>query len=99
LLSVFIVIALVGCGSNSSNKPDSDSQSNGTNSEASDQKGKQIQLEYFSLKPEVVTVMDEIISDFMDENPNIKVTQTSVADAGTVLLTRIATADVPDILN
>jgi len=59
---------------------------------------KQVELEFFLLKPEVETVMNEIISDFMAENPDIKITQTAVADAGTVLLTRIATYDMPDIL-
>ena len=59
---------------------------------------KQVELEFFLLKPEVETVMNEIIADFMAENPDIKITQTAVADAGTVLLTRIATYDMPDIL-
>ncbi|HHT72979.1 MAG TPA: extracellular solute-binding protein [Firmicutes bacterium] len=59
---------------------------------------KQVELEFFLLKPEVESVMNEIISDFMTEYPDIKVTQTAVADAGTVLLTRIATYDMPDIL-
>ena len=57
---------------------------------------KQVELEFFLLKPEVESVMNEIISDFMTEYPDIKVTQTAVADAGTVLLTRIATYDMPD---
>ena len=43
--------------------------------------------------------MDEIIADFNGENPGIKVVQTSVADPATVLLTRISTNDMPDLLN
>lgn len=58
-----------------------------------------VELEFFSLKPETVTVMEEIIADFMVENPDIKITLTSVADAGTVLLTRVASDEMPDILN
>ena len=58
-----------------------------------------VELEFFSLKPETVPVMEEIIAGFMAENPDIKVTLTSVADARTVLSTRIATNEIPDILN
>lgn len=57
-----------------------------------------VKLEYFSLKPEVVGVMDKIIARFNQENPGIEVTQTSVADAGTVILTRISTNAMPDLL-
>ncbi len=58
-----------------------------------------VELEFYSLKPETVNVMEEIIADFMAENPGIKITLTSVSDAGTVLMTRIATNEMPDILN
>ncbi len=58
-----------------------------------------VELEFFQLKGEVVNVMDEIIAIFNTQNPNIKITQTSVADPGTVLLTRISTNDMPDLLN
>lgn len=58
-----------------------------------------VELEFFSLKPETVPVMEEIIADFTAENPDIKITLTSVADARTVLSTRIATNEMPDILN
>ncbi|HPF88570.1 MAG TPA: extracellular solute-binding protein [Candidatus Limiplasma sp.] len=58
-----------------------------------------VELEFYSLKPETVSVMEEIIADFMALNPDIKITLTSVSDSGTVLLTRIATNEMPDILN
>ena len=58
-----------------------------------------VELEFYSLKPETVPVMEEIIADFMVENPNIHITLTAVSDARTVLLTRIATNEMPDILN
>lgn len=60
---------------------------------------KPVELEFYSLKPETVSVMEEIIADFMVENPNINITMTAVADPGTVLMTRIATNEMPDILN
>ncbi|MEG2603811.1 MAG: extracellular solute-binding protein [Clostridia bacterium] len=55
------------------------------------------ELEFFCTKGEVVTVMEEIIKDFTAENPDVKISLTSVADAETVLLTRVATNDMPDI--
>ena len=58
-----------------------------------------VELEFYSLKPETVSVMEEIIADFMALNPEIKIALTSVSDSGTVLLTRIATNEMPDILN
>lgn len=58
-----------------------------------------VEIEFFSHKPETVTVMEEIIADFMAENPDIKVTLTSVSDSATVLLTRIASNEMPDTLN
>lgn len=57
------------------------------------------EIEVYLLKPEIETVMGQIAQDFMAENPDIKVTVTSVADPTTVLLTRIATNDMPDVLN
>lgn len=56
------------------------------------------ELEFFCTKGEVGTVMEEIIQDFMAENPGITVSLTAVADAETVLLTRVATSDVPDVM-
>jgi raffinose/stachyose/melibiose transport system substrate-binding protein len=58
-----------------------------------------VELEYFSLKPEAVPVMDVLIEKFEKENPGIKVTQTATPEPGTVLRTRIATGEVPDITN
>ena len=58
-----------------------------------------VELEFYSLKPETVPVMEEIIADFMQGNPNIHITLTAVSDSRTVLLTRIATNEMPDILN
>lgn len=57
------------------------------------------ELEYFSQKPEAVTVMGKLIAKFEQENPTIKVTLTSTPEPGTVLKTRISTGDMPDVLN
>ncbi len=64
-----------------------------------DTQKKGVELEYFSQKPEAVTAMDFLIEKFEDENPGITITQTSTPDASTVIRTRIATGEVPDIIN
>ena len=58
-----------------------------------------IQLEYFSQKPEMQATLQEIIKDFEKENPNIKIKFSSVPDAETVLKTRMANDEAPDIIN
>lgn len=76
---------------------------NSAGNKSADTKGadtkKTVTLECFSLKPETVSIMEEINADFMKENPGIEVVHTSVADARTVLMTRISTNDMPDIFN
>ena len=56
-------------------------------------------IEFFSQKKEMKSTLEEIISDFEKENPDIKVKLTNVPDAGTVLKTRIASNDIPDVIN
>lgn len=55
-------------------------------------------IELFTLKQEVVGVMDEIIADFEAKYPGVTVTQTAVSDAETVLATRLAANDIPDVM-
>ena len=56
-------------------------------------------IEFFSQKKEMKGTLEEIIDDFEKENPDIKVKLTNVPDAGTVLKTRIASDDIPDVIN
>ena len=56
-------------------------------------------IEFFSQKKEMKDTLEGIISDFEKENPTIKVKLTNVPDAGTVLKTRIASDDIPDVVN
>lgn len=57
------------------------------------------EIEFFSQKKEMQGTLEEIISDFEKENPEIKVKFTNVPDAGTVLKTRISSGDAPDVIN
>lgn len=58
-----------------------------------------VQLEVFSTKPENKNILQSMINDFNKQNPNINVTLSSPADAGTVLKTRLTKDDVPDIMS
>lgn len=55
-------------------------------------------LEVFSQKPEMVEILTEIVDDFNKEH-DTKVELVSVPDAGTVLKTRIANGEAPDVIN
>jgi len=57
-----------------------------------------ITLEFFQQKREVIEIFDKIIADFEKLNPGIKIEQVHVADADQVLLSRLATNDVPDVM-
>lgn len=58
-----------------------------------------IEIEYFSQKPEMQATLQEIINDFEKENPTIEVKLSNVPDAGTVLKTRMANNEAPDVIN
>ncbi|MGT2753326.1 extracellular solute-binding protein [Streptococcus ovis] len=58
-----------------------------------------VQIEFFSQKPEMKATLEEIVKDFEKENPEIDVKFTSVPDPGTVLKTRMANEEAPDIIN
>jgi raffinose/stachyose/melibiose transport system substrate-binding protein len=57
-----------------------------------------IKLEFFQNKTEAKASFDELVKKFNDANPNITVTQVNPPDAETVLKTRVAKKDVPDII-
>jgi raffinose/stachyose/melibiose transport system substrate-binding protein len=54
-------------------------------------------VELLNGKPENIKIMEQLVAKFNQENPDLDVVMTSVPDAKKVLLTRVATDDVPDI--
>lgn len=99
LLAICMAFAMVSTGITgcaSSNDTGSGAASAAPSAAAT---SKQVELELFESKAEVVDVMDKIIAKFTQENPTIKVTQTSTSDGRTVLQTRLSTNEMPDILN
>ena len=57
------------------------------------------EVEFFSQKPEMQATLQEIVDDYNKSQDEVKVKLTSVRDAGTVLKTRIANGEAPDVIN
>lgn len=57
-----------------------------------------VHIEFLQYKTEAKGTFDKLIAKFEAENPNIKVTQTNTPDTSTVLRTRVAKGDVPDVV-
>ena len=57
------------------------------------------EVEFFSQKPEMQATLQEIVDDYNKSQDEVKVKLTSVPDAGTVLKTRIANDEAPDVIN
>ena len=57
------------------------------------------EVEFFSQKPELQATLQEIVDDYNKSQDEVKVKLTSVPDAGTVLKTRIANGEAPDVIN
>lgn len=57
-----------------------------------------VTLEFFQQKREVVDIFDEIIAKFEAENPGIRIEQNHVSDSNKVLMSRMASNDVPPLL-
>lgn len=58
-----------------------------------------VEIEFFSQKPEMKATLEEIIDDFEKENPDIAINFQNVPDAGTVLKTRMANDEAPDVIH
>lgn len=91
LAGILSIGLLAGCGSSSSDSSDS-SSSSGSSS------GETVELELFSSKSENVDILTELAEKFNETHEGITVTITAPSDAGTVLKTRMAKGDMPDIL-
>ncbi len=56
------------------------------------------EIELFSTKGENIEILQKLVDDFNATNPEIPVTLTAPADAGTVLKTRMTKNDLPEII-
>lgn len=55
-------------------------------------------IEVFTIKEEIVEVIDNIIDEFTAKYPQVKVNHTYGEDGETVLKTRLASNDIPDVM-
>jgi raffinose/stachyose/melibiose transport system substrate-binding protein len=83
---------LAGCGSSASTADGSAAE--GTASAANDGK---THIEFFNQKTEIVDILNTLIADYEKENPNVVIDLVTPSDAATVLSTRMASDDMPDV--
>lgn len=60
--------------------------------------GKSNEIELFSSKAENKEILQQLVDSFNEAHPDTKIVITAPADAGTVLKTRLAKNDIPDIV-
>jgi len=60
---------------------------------------KKVKIEFFLQKPETQDIMTKLIDLFMKASPNINVEMNVVPDSKQVLLTRMASNDMPDVFS
>ncbi|RUT31970.1 extracellular solute-binding protein [Paenibacillus zeisoli] len=82
LAGVLAMSMLSGCGSKSDGGASGDA----------------VKIEFFQNKTEAKATFDKLIAKFNSANPNIKVTQVNPPDAETVLKTRVAKKQIPDVI-
>lgn len=80
---ILIILLLVGC--------------TGNELDQSLKKEDKIELEFFSPKPETEVIFNELIQEFEELHPNVTIKQVIVPEPMTVLKTRIARGDIPDL--
>lgn len=56
-----------------------------------------VKIEFFNQKTEIVSILKDLIAEYEKENPNVTIVLTTPADASTVLSSRMASDDTPDI--
>lgn len=97
---------LSGCGSSDSASASNEAVDAGSENEAEqsdsetaseDDSEEQITLEFFNQKVEIVDILDGLFATYMEEHPNVKIEVVTPSEASTVLTTRVANGDVPDI--
>jgi raffinose/stachyose/melibiose transport system substrate-binding protein len=60
--------------------------------------GEKVELQFFQYKPEAHDTFEALIKKFEAANPNIKIVQDNPPDASTVIKTKVAANEIPDII-
>lgn len=100
LAAVISIALLAGCSAEET-KTDSGVEETKTET-ASTENSKteeKVEIEFFQQKTEAVDTYNKIIEKFQAENPNITVLQNNIPDSRNVLLSRMASGDMPDVFS
>ena len=93
------VLAACGSAQNAASEAESaaSAKSGGTEENtAADAAGK-VTVEFFNQKVEIVDILEELIAEYETENPGIHIELTTPAQPATVLASRMASDDTPDV--
>ena len=105
-MAALMVVSMAGCGS--SNKPAETTAAPAASTEKTEETtaaetkeatstGEVTTIEFFQMKDEGTDYYTALIKEFEAQNPDIKIEYTNVPDAETVLMTRMASDQVPDV--
>lgn len=105
-MAAVMVVSMAGCGS--SNKPAETTAAPAASTEKTEETtaaetkeaastGEVTTIEFFQMKDEGTDYYTALIKEFEAQNPDIKIEYTNVPDAETVLMTRMASDQVPDV--
>lgn len=105
LVITVILSVLTACasgGTNTDNTSSDTTKSENSSDEAAtgqeEASDEVVEIEFFEYKTEAIGIFEELANEFMEDNPNIKITVSSPPEAGTVIKTRVASGDIPDIV-
>ncbi|MNO20333.1 Multiple sugar-binding protein precursor [compost metagenome] len=95
LAGLLALSMLSACGNGNNGEASNSGTASGNGAASS---GKKVEIEFFQNKTEAKETFDKLVAKFNEANPNIKVTQVNPPDAETVLKTRAAKNDIPDVV-
>ncbi|CQR53362.1 ABC transporter substrate-binding protein [Paenibacillus riograndensis] len=90
-VSLLAMSLLSACGNNSGSNAATDDGGNAAS-------GEKVKIEFFQNKTEAKATFDKLVAQFNAANPDIVVSQINPPDAETVLKTRAAKQDLPDVI-
>jgi raffinose/stachyose/melibiose transport system substrate-binding protein len=94
MMTLMIVALISACASK---KEGSTSTAVDTSGNASPSAEK-VELQFFQYKPEAHDIFEALIKKFEAANPNFKIVQDNPPDASTVIKTKVAAGEIPDII-
>lgn len=82
--------ALAGCGSG-------DKESSATKDDTKKTASGEVTIEFFNQKTEIVSILEELIKEYEAANEGVKIEMITPSDSATVLSSRMASDDTPDV--